>query len=71
MVHSDSSGSREATAVLCLLRYLGQEDARALDGGLNNRIAACLPSFGDEGERALCGVFNRFDVYLGHYIFTS
>ena len=43
MVYSDSFGSGEATAVLLMLRYLGHEDVRALDGGLDNWIAASLP----------------------------
>ncbi|MCX6677283.1 MAG: rhodanese-like domain-containing protein [Methanothrix sp.] len=43
MVYSDSFSSGEATAVLYILRYLGHEDVRALDGGLDNWIAASLP----------------------------
>jgi thiosulfate/3-mercaptopyruvate sulfurtransferase len=43
MVYSDSFGSGEATAVLFALRYLGHDDVRALDGGLDNWIAASLP----------------------------
>jgi 3-mercaptopyruvate sulfurtransferase SseA len=43
MVYSDSFGSGEATAVLFALRYLGQENIRVLDGGLDNWIAASLP----------------------------
>lgn len=52
MVYSDSFSSGEATAVLCMLRYLGQEDARALDGGLDNWIAASLPMETKENVRA-------------------
>jgi len=43
MVYSDSFGSGEATAVLYMLRYLGHDNVRALDGGLDNWIAASLP----------------------------
>lgn len=43
MVYSDSFASGEATAVLWMLRYLGHEKARALDGGLDNWLAASLP----------------------------
>ncbi len=43
MVYSDSFGSGEATAALWALRYLGHDDVRALDGGLDNWIAASLP----------------------------
>ena len=52
MVYSDSFSSGEATAVLCMLRYLGQEDARALDGGLDNWIAASLPLETKENVRS-------------------
>ena len=52
MVYSDSFSSGEATAVLCMLRYLGQEDARALDGGLDNWIAASLPMETKENVRS-------------------
>ena len=52
MVYSDSFGSGEATAVLCMLRYLGQEDVRALDGGLDNWIAASLPMETKENVRS-------------------
>ena len=51
MVYSDSFGSGEATAVLCMLRYLGQEDLRALDGGLDNWISASLPMETKENVR--------------------
>ncbi|MCX6673746.1 MAG: rhodanese-like domain-containing protein [Methanothrix sp.] len=51
MVYSDSFSSGEATAVLCMLRYLGHEDARALDGGLDNWIAASLPMETKENVR--------------------
>jgi 3-mercaptopyruvate sulfurtransferase SseA len=52
MVYSDSFSSGEATAVLWALRYLGQEDARALDGGLDNWIAASLPMETRENVRS-------------------
>ena len=52
MVYSDSFGSGEATAVLFMLRYLGQEKARALDGGLDNWIAASLPMETKENLRS-------------------
>ena len=52
MVYSDSFSSGEATAVLSMLRYLGQEDARALDGGLDNWIAASLPLETKENVRS-------------------
>ena len=52
MVYSDSFSSGEATAVLCMLRYLGHEDARALDGGLDNWIAASLPLETKENVRS-------------------
>jgi thiosulfate/3-mercaptopyruvate sulfurtransferase len=43
MVYSDSFSSGEAAAVLFALRYLGHDDVRALDGGLDNWIASSLP----------------------------
>jgi thiosulfate/3-mercaptopyruvate sulfurtransferase len=43
VVYSDTFSSGEATFVLWMLRYLGQENARALDGGLQDWIAASLP----------------------------
>jgi len=43
MVYSDSFSSGEGAAVLWMLRYLGHEDARTLDGGLDNWIGASLP----------------------------
>lgn len=43
VVYSDDFGSGEATFVLWLLRYLGHEDVKALDGGLNDWTAASLP----------------------------
>jgi thiosulfate/3-mercaptopyruvate sulfurtransferase len=43
MVYSDSFGSGEATAALFALRCLGHNEVRALDGGLDNWIAASLP----------------------------
>ena len=52
MVYSDSFASGEATAVLFMLRYLGQENARALDGGLDNWIAASLPMETKENLRS-------------------
>ena len=52
MVYSDSFSSGEATAVLFMLRYLGHEDARALDGGLDNWIAASLPMETKENVRS-------------------
>jgi 3-mercaptopyruvate sulfurtransferase SseA len=52
MVYSTSFSSGEATAVLWMLRYLGHEDARALDGGLDNWIAASLPLETKENVRA-------------------
>jgi thiosulfate/3-mercaptopyruvate sulfurtransferase len=43
MVYSESFKSGEATAVLYALRCLGHDGARALDGGLDNWMAASLP----------------------------
>jgi len=43
VVYSDAFSSGEATFVLWMLRYLGQENVRALDGGLQDWIAASLP----------------------------
>lgn len=43
MVYSDSFSSGEATATLFALRYLGHNEVRALDGGLDNWIAASMP----------------------------
>ncbi len=43
MIYSDSFASGEATAVLFALRYMGHDQVRALDGGLDNWIAASLP----------------------------
>lgn len=43
MIYSDSFASGEATSVLFSLRYLGHDKVRALDGGLENWIAASLP----------------------------
>jgi thiosulfate/3-mercaptopyruvate sulfurtransferase len=52
MVYSDSFGSGEATAVLFALRRLGHADVRALDGGLDNWIAASLPMETKENVRS-------------------
>ena len=43
MVYSDTFSSGESTFVLWMLRYLGHEDVKALDGGLDDWIAASLP----------------------------
>ena len=43
MIYSDTFGSGEATAALFALRHMGQDEVRALDGGLDNWIAASLP----------------------------
>jgi len=43
MVYGESFASGEATAVLYALRCLGHENAKALDGGLDNWMAASLP----------------------------
>jgi thiosulfate/3-mercaptopyruvate sulfurtransferase len=43
VVYSDTFSSGEATFVLWMLRYLGQESVQALDGGLQDWIAASLP----------------------------
>jgi len=52
MVYSDTFGSGEATAVLWALKYLGQEEVRALDGGLDNWIGASLPLETKENVRS-------------------
>lgn len=52
-VYSDSFASGEATAVLYALRCLGHEDARALDGGLDNWMGASLPLESRETVRSL------------------
>ena len=59
MVYSDSFGSGEATAVHFALRYLGQENIRALDGGLDNWIAASLPMETKENLRSPASVATR------------
>ncbi len=43
IVYSDSFSSGEATFVMWLLCYLGQDDVKALDGGLEDWIKASLP----------------------------
>lgn len=43
VVYSDSFPSGEATFVLWLLRYLGHEEVKALDGGLDDWTKASLP----------------------------
>lgn len=52
IVYSDSFSSGEAIAVLYALRYLGHDDVRALDGGLDNWIAASLPMETKENVRS-------------------
>ena len=52
MVYGESFGSGESTAVLYALRCLGHENARALDGGLDNWMAASLPLESGETVRA-------------------
>jgi thiosulfate/3-mercaptopyruvate sulfurtransferase len=52
IVYSDSFSSGEATAVLWVLRYLGHENVRALDGGLDHWIAASLPLETKENVRS-------------------
>ncbi|MBP7071206.1 MAG: hypothetical protein KBA97_09035 [Methanothrix sp.] len=51
MVYGDSFASGEATAVLYALRCLSHEQARALDGGLDNWMAASLPMESREAAR--------------------
>lgn len=51
-VYSDSFGSGEATAVLYALRCLGHEQAKALDGGLDNWMGASLPLESRETARS-------------------
>ncbi len=58
MVYSDTFASGEATAVLWALSYLGQEQAKALDGGLDNWIGASLPLESRESPAALATVYN-------------
>lgn len=43
VVYSDNFSSGEAASVLWILRYLGHENVQALDGGLEDWIAASLP----------------------------
>jgi len=43
IVYSDNFSSGESTFVFWLLRYLGHEDVRALDGGLEDWKRASLP----------------------------
>jgi 3-mercaptopyruvate sulfurtransferase SseA len=43
VAYGDNFSSGEATFVVWLLRYLGQEDVRALDGGLEDWMQASLP----------------------------
>lgn len=43
VVYSDSFKSGEATFILWLLKYLGQDDVKALDGGLDDWTKASLP----------------------------
>ena len=52
MVYSEAFSSGEAATVFCILCYLGHEDARALDGGLDNWIAASLPMETKENVRS-------------------
>jgi len=43
VAYGNNFSTGEATFVIWLLRYLGQEDARALDGGLEDWVQASLP----------------------------
>lgn len=52
MIYGESFGSGESTAVLYALRSLGHEKARALDGGLDNWMAASLPMESRETVRS-------------------
>jgi len=58
MIYSDTFASGEATAVLWALKYLGHEQARALDGGLDNWIGASLPLESLEASFARTAVYN-------------
>ena len=51
MVYSDAFSSGESTFVLWMLSYLGHEDVKALDGGLDSWIAASLPMETKENAR--------------------
>ncbi len=58
MVYSDTFASGEATAVLWALTYLGHEQARALDGGLDNWIGASLPLESLDAGPTTAAVYN-------------
>ena len=51
VVYSDTFSSGEATFVLWMLRYLGHQNVRALDGGLQDWRAASLPMETKENVR--------------------
>jgi len=58
MIYSDTFASGEATAVLWALKYLGHEQARVLDGGLDNWIGASLPLESLESSPVPPAVYN-------------
>jgi thiosulfate/3-mercaptopyruvate sulfurtransferase len=72
MIYSDSFSSGEATAVLWALLCLGQEGVRALDGGLDNWIAASLPMETKENVRSAASYAAgpRLD-YVADYDYVS
>jgi thiosulfate/3-mercaptopyruvate sulfurtransferase len=51
VVYGDTFRSGEAAFLLWLLRYLGHDDVKALDGGLDNWIAASMPLQAEESTR--------------------
>jgi thiosulfate/3-mercaptopyruvate sulfurtransferase len=60
IVYSDTFRSGESTFVLWMLRYLGHDDVKALDGGLDSWIAASLPLETKENARQAA----KFNPYL-------
>ncbi|HUS75393.1 MAG TPA: hypothetical protein VMY43_05225 [Methanothrix sp.] len=51
--------SGEVKAVLCMLRYLEQEEVMALDGGLDNWFLASLPMETKENVAPSCQLCSK------------
>ncbi len=72
VVYSDAFRSGEATFVLWLLRYLGHEDVKALDGGLDDWTAASLPLETKGNSRnATSYAFNLKPELLANYEYVK